>query len=265
VPTGRRPLGSNEPAMKVACSSASFERALADGALTQLEWLDLCANELEVDGVVFESLHFPRGDDEYLAQLKKLAVDLGLTVAGFGADDALAGEAERRIATAAALGAPLVVARAVAASDDPTAWSAFVDGARAAAAEGKRRNVTVAVRNAPGTLCAGASDLTRLAKDVDSAWLRFAPDPTAFGSLDPSAGIVAKAVLCAHTIADIERFATAADPAAPALVHALRRFRGFVLLDRGLGAAPREAYHAALERFRALRASALAGAAPAST
>jgi hypothetical protein len=251
--------------MKVACSSASFARALADGTLTQLEWLDLSANELEVDGVVFESLHFPRSDDEYLAQLKKLAVDLGLTIAGLGADDVLAGEAERCIAAATALGAPLVVARAAAASDDPAAWSALVDGARAAASEGKRRNVTVAVRNAPGTLCAGASELKRLAKDVDSAWLRFAPDPSAFGALDSSAGIVAKAVLCAYTIADLERFATAADSAAPTLVRALHRFRGFVLLDRVPGPAPREAYHGALERFRALRASALAGAAPAST
>ena len=68
--------------MKIACSTASFERALAEKSLTQLEWLDLCANELEVEGVVFDARHFLRTDDEYLAQLKKLCVDVGLTVAG---------------------------------------------------------------------------------------------------------------------------------------------------------------------------------------
>src|SRR5579862_7300506 len=67
--------------MKLAVSSTSFADDFAGGALTQLEWLDLCAAELEADGVVFELRHFPRTDAEYVAQLKKMAVDLGLTVA----------------------------------------------------------------------------------------------------------------------------------------------------------------------------------------
>ena len=243
--------------MKIACSTASFERALGEGSLTQLEWLDLCANELEIDGVVFEARHFPRTDGEYLAQLKKLCADLGLTVAGLAADDVLAGRPGERIAQAEALGAPLIVARAEAASEDPAAWGCFVEGASAAASAGKRQNVTVAVRNAPGTLCAGAGDLKRLAKDVDSAWLRFAPDLIAFSALDATAAIAAKAVLAVHAIEGLEGFATENDPAAQALLRELRRFRGFVLIERGGEDAPRDAYHRALDRFRALRAVAL--------
>jgi hypothetical protein len=243
--------------MKIATSTASFERALAEGSLTQLEWLDLCANELELEGVVFDARHFPRSDGEYLAQLKKLAADLGLTVAALAADDVLTGRAVERIALAVALGAPLVSARAAAASEDPAAWGTFVEGARAAASEGKRQNVTVALLNAPGTLCADAADLKRVAKDVDSAWLRFAPDLAALGALDALLGIVVKSVLAVHTIAGIEEFARESDPAARALARELRRFRGFVLLERGSDEAPRDAYHRALERFRAVRAAAL--------
>ncbi len=55
--------------MKIACSSGAFAGPLAAGSLSQLEWLDACANELEVDGVVFAADHFPRTDAEYLAQL----------------------------------------------------------------------------------------------------------------------------------------------------------------------------------------------------
>ena len=68
--------------MKIAVSSAAFAAAFTAGTTTQLEWLDACANELEVDGVVFALADFPRTDAEYLAQLKKSATDLGLTVAG---------------------------------------------------------------------------------------------------------------------------------------------------------------------------------------
>lgn len=243
--------------MKIACSTASFERVLGEGSLTQLEWLDLCAHELEVDGVVFDARHFPRADDQYLAQLKKLSVDLGLSVAGLAADDALTGRAAERIAQALALGAPLVAARAPAASEDPAAWGAFVEGVREAASEGKRQNVTVAVRNAPGTLCADAADLKRLAKDVDSAWLRFAPDLTAFSALDALLGIVVKAVLAAHTIERVGEFATESDPEAQTLAREMRRFHGFLLLERGADAAPRDAFHLALERFRRIRAAAL--------
>ncbi|MGH8163526.1 MAG: hypothetical protein ACREP1_04245, partial [Rhodanobacteraceae bacterium] len=67
--------------MKLACSSTAFDRELRDGDLTQLEWIDRCARELAADGLVFDVAHFPRTDADYLAQVKKMCADLGLTVA----------------------------------------------------------------------------------------------------------------------------------------------------------------------------------------
>jgi sugar phosphate isomerase/epimerase len=243
--------------MKIACSSAGFSRAIAEGSLTQLEWLDLCANELEVDGVVFDGAQFPRTDDQYLAQLKKLTVDLGLTVAAVSSDAAFAGECGVEFDLAVRLGAPLVVRRAPPTSEDPAAWGRFTDEARTLASAAKAANVTLAVRNARGTLCESAADVRRLAKDVDSAWLRFALEPAAFGTPDEGDVLLAKSVIAFHAIERQETFATPDDDAAPALVRALARYRGFVVLERDENDPSRTAYHEALERFAALRGAAL--------
>jgi len=251
--------------MKVAASSATFARPIAAGELTQLEWLDVCANELEVDGVVFDLAQFPRTDGEYLAQLKKQASDLGLTVAALAAGDAFGAAAETLIEAAVTLGAPLLIGRAPAAGDDPNAWGAFTDAVKLASRVAKAANVTLAARNAPGTLCATPGDLKRLAKDVDSAWLRFAFDAAAFGPADPASTILAKSVIAVHTIADLTRFGEPGDNEAAALIAALARFRGFLVLDTQDAPEPRDAYHRAAERFATARANALQASASAAS
>src|SRR5437588_12197825 len=72
--------------MKLACSSTAFDEQLRGGDLTQLEWIDACARELAADGVVFDVRHFPRTDTDYLAQVKKMSADLGMTVAALRHD-----------------------------------------------------------------------------------------------------------------------------------------------------------------------------------
>jgi sugar phosphate isomerase/epimerase len=243
--------------MKIACSSASFARAIADGALTQLEWLDLCANELEVDGVVFDGADFPRPDDDSRAQLKKVAADLGLSVAAYAARDLFLPAGEAALPAAVALGAPLVVATAPAVSDDPAAWGAFAAVARERAGLAKALNVTLAVRNAEGTMCATIADLRRLEKDVDSAWLRFACDPLAAGGRRDIDAILAKTVIAPCAIDPIAGFATPGDPGATAIIHALARFRGFIVLECTDAGPPGTAYHEAVARFTSLRTTAL--------
>jgi hypothetical protein len=241
--------------MKIACSSVSFSRAIADGTLTQLEWLDLCANELELDGVVFDTAHFPRTDDDYLAQLKKLATDLGLTVAALAAEDVFSATGEPHFATAVALGAPLIVASAPAVSDDPQAWGTFTEIARERASIAKLLNITLAIRNAEATLCTNAADLRRLAKDVDSAWLRYALAPLGAG---PDADVLLpKTVIACAAIEAPGQFATASDERAQMLIRTLARFRGFVAIDNIDEGATRDAYHHAIDRFTALRSAAL--------
>src|SRR5579884_2409690 len=109
------PLYSRETVapMKLASSSTAFDEQLRSERLTQLEWIDLCAHELAADGVVFDVRHFPRTDTDYLAQVKKMAVDFGLTVAALRHDGFFTAEEpqmEQAVEMALALGAPLLSA-----------------------------------------------------------------------------------------------------------------------------------------------------------
>jgi sugar phosphate isomerase/epimerase len=191
--------------MKLAGSSASFDRRIHAGELTQLEWLDLCAREFALDGVALDVRHFPRTDAEYVAQVKKLAVDLGLTIAAVLCDDLFAAApahaeapgAAARFRLAAGLGAPLLIGRTPAGDGSPQAWADVIVAAKRVARLAKTCNLTVGLRNGPGTLCPGAVELRRLAKDVDSSWLRYAPD---LALLDPPGGLAA---LWPYTVAAI--------------------------------------------------------------
>jgi len=168
--------------MKLCCCSRAFAQSLQTGALTQLEWIDRSA-ELRADGIEFGASHFPRTDDDYLAQLKKLCVDLGLTVASIALDvrfaeddvDRDAGDVGEWIDRAVALGAPLVRLRCGAPSiSPPIAWREAIRGFKIACARAKDRNVTIALEPAGGSLVASAADAKRALKESDSAWLRIA-------------------------------------------------------------------------------------------
>jgi hypothetical protein len=166
--------------MKVAISSDSFAAELAAGDLTQLEWLERCAAALGADGVVFAREHFAREDREYLAQLKKVAVDLGLVPLGVSEPrlfDAAVSAEERLAAVeiAAGIGALFVLAVLPAPGDIPPAtFVAAVGAAKAAVRAAKAQNITLLACSAPGTLGEDVSGLRHFRKDVDSAWLCYA-------------------------------------------------------------------------------------------
>jgi sugar phosphate isomerase/epimerase len=170
--------------MRLCCSTASYRRAIASGGLTQLEWVDLCARELQIDGIEFDARFFPRTDDDYLAQLKKLCADRCLTVAGATAISSLGGDDVDAaiesfvpwIDRAVALGAPLLrfdIGRAAGAPG--IAWREFVRALKHVCAEAKRRNVTLALQASSGeALVTTPLDVRRALKECDSAWLRVA-------------------------------------------------------------------------------------------
>src|SRR5579862_1258427 len=108
---GLQVSGRTPTPMKLAVASSAFHRSLESGELTQLEFLDLCARDLACDGVVLDVRHFPRTDDDYLAQVKKMAVDRGLSIAALS--DGLFFKSPREwmapvLGYAVTLGAPLV-------------------------------------------------------------------------------------------------------------------------------------------------------------
>jgi hypothetical protein len=152
---------------------------LRRGTLTHLEWLEGCASRLDVDGAIFGLADVPRTDPEYAAQVKKVAVDLGIVPVALDAPGLLDpersdDEREAAVALAAATGVSLLRTTAGPPGDlPPRTFVRMVAAAKAMAKAGKAVNVTLAVAPAPGTLVASLADLKHLAKDVDSAWLRY--------------------------------------------------------------------------------------------
>ncbi|HEY2474723.1 MAG TPA: hypothetical protein VGI19_07955 [Candidatus Cybelea sp.] len=211
--------------MKLACASSALGREIESGELTQLEFLDLCARDFACDGVVLDARHFPRTDGDYLAQVKKMATDWGLTIAALSDPNFFKFDAERMkeiLEYAVALGTPLVAAPLC--GETECSWSEQLARLGSATSLAKRVNVTLALRNAPATFAGSAHDCKRVAKESDSAWLRFGPDPAALdGASDPRS-------LAPNTVLLWSRVASTPENVAGA-IEAFANFRGFVAID----------------------------------
>ena len=237
--------------MKICCSSRSYARAIQSGDLTQLEWVDRCAR-LALDGVDFASAHFPRTDLDYLAQIRKLCVDRGLTVAAVAFDGEIGGDAdvdaqasliETWIGNAAALGAPLLRISSGSSTGSPgVAWRELIRGLKTISHAAKEKNVTLALESRPGSLVSSPPDCKRALKECDSAWLRLAQDVTA--ALSPSEDGDA---LFDEIVVAIARGGEADTNAASTLRR--RGFIGFVTLETS-GVDEDKAVGSGLERLR---------------
>ena len=217
--------------MKLACSSTAFHELLSRGDLTQLEWLDWCARDFDADGAVVDLRHFPRTDTDYLAQIKKMAADTGLVLAALRHDGFFTSDgahAEQSLEIAGVLGAPLLSAPLP--PETACSWDEMLERVARASGAAKARNITLAVRNAPHTMAGSTSDLKRVAKEADSAWLRFGPDFAAFEPADEPASVLARSVMA---------YVQAQAPQ-PAGVKPLTGFRGFITLDAPGTAGPEE-------------------------
>lgn len=205
--------------MKLGCSSSSYRSAFAEGRIDLREWLRICAEDLELDGVELLDTHFATTDPIYLREIKKLCTDLQLTISGvavssdFAADDRRAPEVEKVkqwCDIAAILGAPVVrvfggwiplkradppagrligVFRRVFGDPPPNTrriWSDVTWALRQCADHAAGRGVVLGLQNQRGSLCSTSTQLAQLVHDVGSPWMRICLDPADFGN---SAGV----------------------------------------------------------------------------
>jgi hypothetical protein len=206
--------------MKLAYASSAFDRAIKRGDLTQIEFVELCARELAADGIVLDIRHFPRTDDDYLAQIKKMTTDLGLGIAALQDDTFLTadGAMQAALRVALAIATPLIAAPLAAETSGP--WSEQLARLNVATGLAKAANVTLALRNAPGTFAATVHDLKRASKEADSAWLRFGPEPALFAGDEDLSGIAGNVVLV-----------WAADAAGTSAAAHFANYRGYVVVQ----------------------------------
>jgi sugar phosphate isomerase/epimerase len=212
--------------MKFACASSALHRAFETGDITQLEFLDAAAREMGCDGVVLDDRHFPRTDGDYLAQVKKMAADLGLCIAALASDaffsaspDAMRAAIDRALA----LGAPLLTGRL--GSETVSSWSDQLGKLGVASSFAKSANVTLALRNAAHTVAATSHDCKRVIKETDSAWLRYGLEPAAFDAASDPLVLAPKTVLLWWDAQSAPQFT------------GWEQFRGFLALDRADGGA----------------------------
>jgi sugar phosphate isomerase/epimerase len=228
--------------MRLALSTTAFARALAAGELTQLELLDACAGELRADGVVLDAAQFPRRDSDYLAQVKKFCADLALVIVAVR-DDGLTARDSEALVMASHLGAPYVLTCMPAKGNDPVMrWNEALAIIARAASQAKKLNVTLAVRNAPGSLAADNFEMGRLRKESDTAWLCFALDPLALGA-EPDEKVRKHQVL-AYTDSDAD----------PEVLERLAPFAGFLCVDSSHGSGELPGVKRRLQTWRSLLA-----------
>jgi hypothetical protein len=231
--------------MKLACASSALRRAIESGELTQLEFLDLCARELACDGVVLDVRHFPRTDDDYLAQIKKMATDRGLSIAAIVDAEFFSGterQMQAVLAQADVLGAPLVAAPL--ARETECAWTDQLARLGVATSLAKARNVTLALRNAPQTFAATTHDCKRVAKEADSAWLRFGPEPLRLDAASDPRALEPNTVLLWSDVA------LETDRSIAQTLGVFAAFRGHLALDESSGAAAAAQLAEAIFRWR---------------
>jgi sugar phosphate isomerase/epimerase len=216
---------------------------LAAGELTQLEWVDLCANELGLDGVEFVRSHFPRLDTDHVAQLKKLCADRCLTVAALHHDtpfdhadvDQHVAKVANSLEVAAGLGAPLLRLVVAGAGASALAWRELVRGLKTVCLQAKQYNITLALQPDARSLVAGPSDAKRAIKECDSAWLRLAPTSAALGAPTRDEWIEAlgQSVIVVATMSQLDTFGAdeRVDYLSALSLLWQQRYRGFLSLE----------------------------------
>jgi hypothetical protein len=183
--------------MKIAVTSSAFAALLRRGDFTQLEWLEACANRLELDGVVFALADFPRTDLEYAAQIKKVATDLGLVPVALDAPGLLDPDLPETARTdaltlATAIGTALIRVTAGPAGElPPETFARAVAAAKEFTSAAKAANVTVSVAAAAGSLLPDIAAVQNFSKYVDSAWLRYDRPPLRRLALDKDPAMLA--------------------------------------------------------------------------
>jgi hypothetical protein len=125
-----------------------------------------------------------------------MTTDLGLCIAALESHDFFVADKETmrsQIAMALSVGSPLLCASL--ASETALSWSDQLSRLGTASGLAKQANVTLAVRNMPGTFAGSAHDCKRVTKEADSAWLRLALNPNAFDSASDWQSLLSKAVI----------------------------------------------------------------------
>lgn len=196
--------------MKLGCSSWTYSKVFRAGELTLDRWLEICADELKLDGVEICWCHFPDTGLDGLRHVKRKVHTLGLEMAAVDVDNTfnvtspgeMTAQVERTkhwIDIAAFLGAPVLRVFYAGWGDLEQAKSVEADmleASRNIAAYAEERAVILACED-HGPLTRTSDEMKKIVDGVGSEWYRVCLD---FGNFtDGLTSYEAIAPLSAHT------------------------------------------------------------------
>ena len=220
--------------------------------MDQLQWLRLCAEELELDGVELLDHHFPDTGRPYLRDLRRRAAELHLTVScvsvsnDFGRTSAEARRPEvekvrRWLGVARFLGAPVL--RVFAgwlppgerdAGRGEALWPKMVACLRESATAAAECGVVLALENHDGGgFVSRPEEIERCLREVGSPWLRLCLDTGDLGELGAIRRTARHAVHVHAKLYDLDGEGADHSLDWPAVVAALREagYRGFLSIE----------------------------------
>lgn len=183
--------GRIEP-MQLGMCSWSYHRDFESGRMDLFDWMTLCARDLKVHGIEITDNHMQNFDEDYVFAVKRVAVDLHLTISALTVSNDFGKELEedrnkelermeRAVEVAADLGAPILRVFAgwpenfkeKTRQERAAQWSEMVRCMTISCMLAERVGVVLAVENHNhGGFLQTADDVQRLFTDVDSEWLR---------------------------------------------------------------------------------------------
>ena len=178
--------------MQLGMCSWSYHRDFEQKRLDMFDWMTLCARDLKVHGIEITDTHLQSFDEDYLRAVKRVAVDLNLTISALTISNDFGKESEeernqelerleRVLDVAADLGTPILRVFAgwpegaadKSARERADQWQEMVRCMTIACLLAERAGVVLAVENHNhGGFLQTAEDVHRLMADADSEWLR---------------------------------------------------------------------------------------------
>ena len=196
--------------MRLGCSSWTYSKVLRGGELTLDRWLEICADELKLDGVEICWCHFPDTGLAGLRHVKRQVHSLGLGLAAVDVDNTfnvtspseMTTQVERTkhwIDIASFLGAPVLRVFYAGWGDLEQARSVeaqMLEATKLIAAYAEERAVILACED-HGPLTRSSVEMRKILTGVGSEWYRVCLD---FGNfVDGYASMEDIAPLSAHT------------------------------------------------------------------
>lgn len=182
--------------MKLGSNIWSFHKAVNAGKLNQIEWLKICREELDHDGVEILDFGTPEVTESYLKKLKKLTTDLYLDIyaVSCGSNFGKSTQKERKeqveyvkkwIDIGYFLGAPVVRYFAGHPADDfKKMWREMVKCTSSCVKYAQGKGIVLAVENHNHNgFIQTSKDVLRLSKEVKSLYLRLCLDTGNFNDL----------------------------------------------------------------------------------